>query len=141
MSVQDAAAQLAAPLLELADGQRVLDACAAPGGKTTHMLELADVELTALDADAQRLERVRGESRAAGPRGAASCAATRASRRRGGMASRSTASSPTCRAPLRASCAAIPISSGCGAPDDVEQFARAQRRMLDALWQLLRERW
>ncbi len=59
VSVQDAAAQLAAPLLALEDGQRVLDACAAPGGKTTHMLELADASVTALDADAQRLERVR----------------------------------------------------------------------------------
>ncbi len=58
-SVQDAAAQLAAPLLDLADGQRVLDACAAPGGKTTQVLETADVELVALDSDATRLNRVR----------------------------------------------------------------------------------
>ncbi len=57
-SVQDAAAQLAAPLLEVADGMRVLDACAAPGGKSGHLLELADIELTALDVDAQRLARV-----------------------------------------------------------------------------------
>lgn len=57
-SVQDAGAQMAAPLLPLRDGMRVLDACAAPGGKTAHMLELADVELLALDADAGRLERV-----------------------------------------------------------------------------------
>ena len=59
VSVQDAAAQWAAPLLDLADGMRVLDACAAPGGKTGHVLELADVDLTALDSDAARLERVR----------------------------------------------------------------------------------
>lgn len=59
LSVQDLAAQLAAPLLDVHDGQRVLDACAAPGGKTTHLLELADCEVTALDADPQRLERVR----------------------------------------------------------------------------------
>jgi len=57
-SVQDAAAQLAAPLLELRDGMRVLDACAAPGGKTAHLLELADVHVQALDIDAQRLRRV-----------------------------------------------------------------------------------
>ena len=44
-SVQDLGAQLAAPLLELAAGQHVLDACAAPGGKSTHIAELADVEL------------------------------------------------------------------------------------------------
>ena len=57
-SVQDAAAQLAAPLLDLHDGMRVLDACAAPGGKTGHMLELASVDLLALDQDAERLKRV-----------------------------------------------------------------------------------
>ncbi|MEK0096842.1 16S rRNA (cytosine(967)-C(5))-methyltransferase RsmB, partial [Bordetella pertussis] len=51
-------AQLAAPLLAPADGMRVLDACAAPGGKTAHLLELADIDLLALDADVQRLERV-----------------------------------------------------------------------------------
>jgi 16S rRNA (cytosine967-C5)-methyltransferase len=57
-SVQDAAAQLAAPLLDLRDGMRVLDACAAPGGKTGHILETADVDLLALDQDAQRLTRI-----------------------------------------------------------------------------------
>jgi len=58
VSVQDAGAQLAAPLLSLAPGQRVLDACAAPGGKTAHILESADVDLTALDVDPRRLDRV-----------------------------------------------------------------------------------
>ena len=58
-AVQDLGGQRAAPLLDLRDGQRVLDACAAPGGKTTHILELADVELTALDRDETRLGRVR----------------------------------------------------------------------------------
>jgi 16S rRNA (cytosine967-C5)-methyltransferase len=59
VSIQDAGAQCAAPNLDLAKGQRVLDACAAPGGKAGHILELAEVELTALDADPVRLERVR----------------------------------------------------------------------------------
>jgi 16S rRNA (cytosine967-C5)-methyltransferase len=58
VSVQDAGAQLAAPLLDLQDGMRVLDACAAPGGKSGHILETADVDLTSVDADAQRLARV-----------------------------------------------------------------------------------
>ncbi len=60
LSVQDEAAQLAAELLELAPGQRVLDACAAPGGKTCHLLEREPglAEVVALDADAGRLERV-----------------------------------------------------------------------------------
>lgn len=57
-SVQDAAAQQAAPLLAVRDGERVLDACAAPGGKTAHLLEMADVELLALDSDDKRLARV-----------------------------------------------------------------------------------
>lgn len=58
VSVQDAGAQRAAEWLDLAPGQRVLDACAAPGGKTAHILETADVDLTALDRDARRLARV-----------------------------------------------------------------------------------
>jgi 16S rRNA (cytosine967-C5)-methyltransferase len=57
-SVQDAAAQLAAPLLDLQDGMRVLDACAAPGGKTCHILETAEVDLTALDNNPKRLQRI-----------------------------------------------------------------------------------
>ncbi len=58
VSVQDAAAQLAVPLLDVQNGMRVLDACAAPGGKTGHLLESFDVDLTALDHDTQRLVRV-----------------------------------------------------------------------------------
>jgi len=58
-SVQDAAAQLAAGLLQLEPGQRVLDVCAAPGGKTVHILETASVPLTAVDIDAGRLEKVK----------------------------------------------------------------------------------
>jgi 16S rRNA (cytosine967-C5)-methyltransferase len=64
VSVQDAAAQLAAPLLlrELdAKGTvplRILDACAAPGGKTAHLLELGDADVTALDVDPARCERI-----------------------------------------------------------------------------------
>ncbi|WP_457979095.1 16S rRNA (cytosine(967)-C(5))-methyltransferase RsmB [Ectopseudomonas composti] len=61
VSVQDEAAQLAADLLELAPGQRVLDACAAPGGKTCHLLEVEPAlgEVVAVDLEAKRLVRVR----------------------------------------------------------------------------------
>ncbi len=66
VSVQDAAAQLAAPLLLDGLGTanakaplRVLDACAAPGGKTAHLLEFASCEVTALEIDKQRAERIR----------------------------------------------------------------------------------
>jgi 16S rRNA (cytosine967-C5)-methyltransferase len=62
VSVQDAAAQLAAPLLlqtlPRTPGLRILDACAAPGGKTAHLLELADADVTALDVDPARCERI-----------------------------------------------------------------------------------
>ena len=58
VSVQDAAAQHAASLLDLQDGMRVLDACAAPGGKSCHILESADVALLALDSDERRLQRI-----------------------------------------------------------------------------------
>jgi 16S rRNA (cytosine967-C5)-methyltransferase len=57
-SVQDGAAQLAPDLLDLRDGLRVLDACAAPGGKTAHLLERANLDLTAVDRDAARLARI-----------------------------------------------------------------------------------
>lgn len=58
LSVQDAGAQHAARLMDLADGQRVLDACAAPGGKAAHILERAEVSLLALDSDPLRAARV-----------------------------------------------------------------------------------
>ena len=85
MSVQDAAAQRAAHLLldggDLKPGDaaagapwlrpraRVLDACAAPGGKTAHLLELADLDLLALDSDPLRLARVQDNAEPPGPAG------------------------------------------------------------------------
>ncbi|PMV23832.1 MULTISPECIES: 16S rRNA (cytosine(967)-C(5))-methyltransferase RsmB [unclassified Pseudomonas] len=61
ISVQDEAAQLAADLLDLAPGQRVLDACCAPGGKTCHILEVEKdlAGVVAVDLEAKRLVRVR----------------------------------------------------------------------------------
>jgi 16S rRNA (cytosine967-C5)-methyltransferase len=58
VSVQDAGAQYAALLLDVHSGMRVLDVCAAPGGKTAHILEIAEVEMVAVDKDAKRLQRV-----------------------------------------------------------------------------------
>lgn len=58
-AVQDGAAQVSADLLDIHDGQRVLDACAAPGGKACHLLERADIALTAVEFDATRVARIR----------------------------------------------------------------------------------
>jgi 16S rRNA (cytosine967-C5)-methyltransferase len=58
VSVQDAGAQWAALWLRAGDGERVLDACAAPGGKGAHLLEHVDIELTALELDPVRAERM-----------------------------------------------------------------------------------
>ena len=60
VSVQDAGAQLAALLLDPKDGDLVLDACAAPGGKTAHLLELADCKMTALELDGERIGKIGG---------------------------------------------------------------------------------
>jgi 16S rRNA (cytosine967-C5)-methyltransferase len=60
VSVQDAGAQLAALLLDPKDGDLVLDACAAPGGKTAHLLELADCKMTALELDGERIGKISG---------------------------------------------------------------------------------
>ena len=60
VSVQDEAAQLAAPQLAPAAGERILDACAAPGGKTAHLLEIQPrLKLDALETDPERLARLR----------------------------------------------------------------------------------
>ncbi|MBM3345816.1 MAG: 16S rRNA (cytosine(967)-C(5))-methyltransferase RsmB [Betaproteobacteria bacterium] len=66
VSVQDWGAQQAAQYLDVKAGMRVLDACAAPGGKAAHIAEIADCKLTATDADEKRLERIRGNLRRLG---------------------------------------------------------------------------
>ncbi len=138
VSVQDAAAQLAAPWLLADGGQRILDACAAPGGKTAHLSELAapGAALTAIDIDADRLERVR-ETLA----------------RVGGQATvlHADAAAPQSWADGR-SFDRILVDAPCSAsgvirrhpdirllrrPSDIGNLARRQRALLDALWPLL----
>jgi 16S rRNA (cytosine967-C5)-methyltransferase len=136
VSVQDAGAQRAAPLLDVRDGMRVLDACAAPGGKTGHLLELAQCELLAVDADAERARRI----------------AENLSRL--GLAARIVVGD--CREPESFSEGRtfdrILLDAPCSAsgvvrrhPDirwlrrraDTAEFARAQAELLDALWRVL----
>jgi 16S rRNA (cytosine967-C5)-methyltransferase len=136
VSVQDAGAQLAAPLLDVLDGQRVLDACAAPGGKTTHLLELADVELTALDQDTARLDRVRANLDRLGlsARVVAGDAARPADWWDG---------KPFQRVLLDAPCSASGVSRRHPdirwnrRPDDLLRFSQQQVAFLENVWQVL----
>ena len=136
VSVQDAAAQYAAPLLALEAGQRVLDACAAPGGKTAHILECADVDLLALDNDGARLERVQSNLTRLNLRARLLC----------GDAAEPRAwwdGTPYARILADVPCSASgvvrrhPDIKWLRRPDDIERFAERQRGILDALWQVL----
>ena len=138
VSVQDAAAQLAAPSPRAAQpGSACSTRARRPGGKTAHMLELRRRR-----SDCARRTTRAARARARESRAAGSCCALVCgdAARAGGLVgwpARSTASSPTCRAPLRASCAAIPTSSGCGARRTSQRSRATAARMLDALWRLL----
>ncbi|HWP17547.1 MAG TPA: 16S rRNA (cytosine(967)-C(5))-methyltransferase RsmB [Burkholderiaceae bacterium] len=146
LSVQDRAAQLAAPLLlgmaapgdapQLPPGARVLDACAAPGGKTAHLLELADLEVTALDVDPERLARVQDTLDRLG------LAATL----KAGDARETSLywdGRPYDAILLDAPCSASgivrrhPDVRWLRRPGDLDALARLQGEMLDALWPLL----
>lgn len=137
VSVQDLGAQLAAPLLEAQDGMRVLDACAAPGGKTAHILELADCELLALDRDGARLGAVRDNlARLDLQARTAAADAAQPDAWWDGI--------PFDRVLLDAPCTASgiirrhPDGKWLKRESDLKQLAREQRRLLDALWQVLR---
>ena len=136
VSVQDAAAQFAAALLEVAAGQRVLDACAAPGGKACHLLELADLELVALDTENERLERLRANFSRLGLSGNAICGDATAPHDwwDGREFDRILADVP---------CSASgvvrrhPDMKWLRRPGDIAQFALQQQHILHALWRLL----
>lgn len=136
VSVQDAGAQWAARLLDARAGERVLDACAAPGGKSGHILERADVELSALDIDAARLARVqdnldRLQLRATLIEGDAAQPETWWDGR------------PYDRILADVPCSASgvvrrnPDIKWLRRPDDIAQFAAQQAAMLESLWRLL----
>ncbi|WP_395055597.1 16S rRNA (cytosine(967)-C(5))-methyltransferase RsmB [Polaromonas sp.] len=142
-SVQDAAAQLAAPLLleglAVADGGRLrlLDACAAPGGKTAHLLELADADVTALDIDARRCERIVQNLQRLGLR--ADVRVGDAAHPDGWWDGR-----PYDGILLDAPCTASgivrrhPDVRWLRRPTDIAQLAALQRQLFDALWPLLK---
>lgn len=136
VSVQDAGAQWAAALLDLQQGQRVLDACAAPGGKTGHLLEWADVAVMALDVDDRRLQRVRQNLERLGLSAqlATGDAAHPADWWNGRPFDRILADMP-CSASgvVRRN----PDIKWLRRPEDIRKFARQQAVMLDALWQTL----
>ncbi len=139
VSVQDAGAQRAAVLLDAAPGQRVLDACAAPGGKTAHLQERAanQLQLTALEIDPQRLATLSQQLDRLGL--TATCLLADASAPQGDWRTKDYD-----RILLDAPC------SGTGVirrhPDikwlrrdgDIAALAATQARLLDALWPLLK---
>jgi 16S rRNA (cytosine967-C5)-methyltransferase len=139
VSVQDAAAQLAIELLAPRAGERILDACAAPGGKTCHILERTrgGAEVTAVDASAVRLERVRSNLDRLGL--SAKLIAGDALRPDGWWDGR-----PYDRILLDVPCSATgvirrhPDIKLLRRPGDVKPLSRRQSGMLEALWPLLR---
>ncbi len=146
VSVQDAAAQRAAPLLlglgpgedgaVLAPQARVLDACAAPGGKTAHLLELAELDLLALDSDPQRLQRVQDSLNRLHLRASVKAADA-------GTPSAWWDGRPFDAILLDAPCSASgvvrrhPDIRWLRRPSDIAALASHQAALLDALWPLL----
>lgn len=140
VSVQDAGAQLAAPLLigdGLPPGARVLDACAAPGGKTAHLLELADLDLLALDSDPRRAERIADTLRRLSLSAHIACADA-------GDTAAWWDGRPFDAILLDAPCTASgivrrhPDVRWLRRPSDIAALAATQARLLDALWPTLR---
>ena len=141
-SVQDAAAQLAVPLLlkglQARKGERlrVLDACAAPGGKTAHLLEYGDVDVWALDIDAQRCERVQENLQRLGLQAKVVCADVADSTAwwTGQLFDAILLDAPCTASGIVRRHPDIPLLRR---ESDVTALVKEQRRLLDALWPLL----
>jgi 16S rRNA (cytosine967-C5)-methyltransferase len=118
-------------------GARVLDACAAPGGKTAHLLEAADLDLTALDSDPQRLVRVKESLARLGLNAKLQVADAR-------QTARWWDGKPFDAILLDAPCSASgivrrhPDARWLRRPQDIVQLARTQDELLQALWPLLK---
>lgn len=137
VSVQDAGAQQAAIRLGAQAGERVLDACAAPGGKTAHILELADVDLLALDVDVGRCQRIDDNLQRLQLHADV----------RSGDGSKPQQwwdGKPFDRILADVPCSASgvvrrhPDAKWLRRADDIKRFAATQRRIVDALWTTLR---
>jgi 16S rRNA (cytosine967-C5)-methyltransferase len=135
-SVQDASAQHAAVLLDVHAGLRVLDACAAPGGKTAHILERADADVTAVDNDPARLERITSNLARLGLQARVVCGDAR-------MPQAWWDGVPFARILADVPCSASgvvrrhPDIKWLRREQDIAAFAQRQRELLEALWQLL----
>ena len=137
VSVQDPGAQRAAELLVPASGSRVLDACAAPGGKTAHLLERADLDLLALDLKPARCRRIEdglGRLHLSAKVVAADC--TRLEQWWDGVPFDAVLADVPCTASgvVRRN----PDAKWLRRPEDIASFAATQSRILDALWRVLR---
>ena len=137
VSVQDPGAQRAAELLDPAPGSRVLDACAAPGGKTAHLLEMGDLDLLALDLKPSRCRRVEENLLRLGLAAevrAADC--VKLDTWWDGRPFDAVLADVPCTASgvVRRN----PDSKWLRREDDIASFARAQARILEALWQVVR---
>lgn len=137
VSVQDPGAQMAADLLVPPSGSRVLDACAAPGGKAAHLLERTDIDLFALDLKPARCRRIEENFERLGL--SATVKAADCSRLEDWWDGR----------PFAAVLADVPCTASgvvrrhpdakwLRRPEDVASFARIQAAILDALWQVVR---
>ena len=138
VSIQDFGAQLAAKLLDLQDGQICLDACSAPGGKTGHMLEIADIELVSIDHQKDRLYKVKENLERLHLHAHLKCADLTAVNTWWNKKLFD-------RILLDAPCSASGVVrrhvdiKWLRRPRDIEMFAKQQEAMLEATWQLLKK--
>lgn len=137
VSVQDPGAQMAAPLLDPAPGSRVLDACAAPGGKAAHLLERADLDLLALDLKPARCRRVEENLLRLGLKATVTATdCTQPGRWWDGRPFDAVLADVPCTASgvVRRN----PDAKWLRRENDVGSFAAAQAGILEALWQVVR---
>lgn len=137
VSVQDFGAQQAAYLLNPQNGERILDACAAPGGKTGHLLELADCDLTALDISAKRLARVADNLQRLGFQAALHCApAENVAQWWDGREFDAILADVPCTA--TGTIKRNPDIKWLRRPNDAHKTAKQQEALLDELWRTLK---